>query len=140
MAAITCHALPSFYSDYSNKSMFISVSNNFYEKYILTLDYCVSTHNSFCSQESCNFHLILIGTSLSQTLQRFDKNQYIYQEIDCLNILYKHKLFSSTVTSSEEIFNQFSCGVHHNLRWLEAEKSPSVSSKRLVRKNLKNII
>ena len=117
MAAATCQALPRFYSDYNNKSMFISVSDKFYEKYILTQDYCVSTHTSFCSLESCKFHLILIGTSLSQIVQRFDKYQNIYQEIDCLYILYKHRFFSSTVTSSGEIFNQLSCGVHHNLRW-----------------------
>ena len=73
-----CQALPSFYSDYNSKSLFISVSNVFYEKYIVTQDYCVSTHDSFCSLGNCKFHIILIGTSLSQVLQRLDKYQYIY--------------------------------------------------------------
>ena len=35
MAAAMCQALPSFYSDYNNKSLYISVSNEFYEKYIV---------------------------------------------------------------------------------------------------------
>ena len=26
-------------------------------------DYCVSTHNSYCSLENCKFHLLLIGSS-----------------------------------------------------------------------------
>ena len=137
MAAAMCQALPSFYSDYNSKSLLISVSNDFYEKYIVTHDYCVSTHDSFCSLGNCKFHIILIGTSLSQILQRLDKYQYIYQEIDCLYTLYKHRFFSSIVTSSGEVFNQLSCGVQHNLRWKGAEKTPSVSRKRLVRKKFK---
>ena len=106
----------------------------FYEKYIVTQDYCVSTHDSFCSLGNCKFHIILIGTSLSQILQRLDKYQCIYQEIDCLYTLYKHRFFSSIVTSSGEVFNQLSCGVQHNLR---SRKTPSVSRKRLVRKKFK---
>ena len=102
MAAAMCQALPSFYSDYNSKSLFISVANDFYEKYIVTQDYCVSTHDSFCSLGNCKFHIILIGTSLSQIFQRLDKYQYIYQEINCLYTLYKHRYFSSIVTSSGE--------------------------------------
>ena len=137
MAAAMCQALPSFYSDYNSKSLFISVSNDFYEKYIVTQDYCVSTHDCFCSLGNCKFHIILIGNSLSQILQRLDKYLYIYQEIDCLYTLYKHRFFSSIVTSSGEVFNQLSCGVQQNLRWKGAEKTPSVSRKRLVRKKFK---
>ena len=103
MAAAMCQALLSFHSDYKSKSM-----NKFYGKYIATQDYCVSTHDSFCCLGSCKFHIILIGTSLSQILQRSDKYQYICQEIDCLHSLYKHKYFSSLVTSSGEVFNQLS--------------------------------
>ena len=66
MAAAMCQALPSFYSDYCKKSLFISISSDFYKKYIVTQDYCVSTHNSLCSLENCKFHLVLIGISLSQ--------------------------------------------------------------------------
>ena len=137
MAAAMCQALPSFYSDYNIKSLFISVSNKLNKKYIVTQDYCVSTHDSFCYLGNCKFHIILIETSLSQILQRLDKYQYIYQEIDCLYTLYKHRFFSSFVTSSGEVFNQLSCGVQHNSRWKGAEKTPSVSRKRLVRKKFK---
>ena len=73
MAAAMCQALPSFYSDYCTKSLFISVSSDFYEKYIVTHDYCVSNPNSLCSLENCKLHLVLIGKSLSQILQRLDK-------------------------------------------------------------------
>ena len=68
-----CQALPSFYSDYNNKSLFISVSNELNENYIEPQNYCVSTHDSFCSLESCKLHIILIGKSLGQVLSRLDK-------------------------------------------------------------------
>ena len=134
MAAAMCQALPSFYSDYNSKSLFIFVSNEFYKKYIVTQDYCVSTHDSFCSLGNCKFHIILFGTSLSEILQRLDKYQYIYQKIDCLYTFYNHRFISSIVTSIGEFFSQLSCGVHHNIRLKGAKKTPSVSRKRLVRK------
>ena len=97
---------PAFIQIIDKKSLFISVSNDFYEKYIVTHDYCVSTHKSLCSLENCKFHLVLIGISLSQIFQRLDKYVYTYQVIDCLYTLFKHRFYSTIVTSSREMFNQ----------------------------------
>ena len=127
MAAAMCQALPSFYSNYCKKSLFISVSSDFYEKYMVTQDFCVSTHNSLFCLENCKFHLVSIGISLSQIFQRLDKYVYMYQEIDCLYTLFKHKFYSSIVTSSGEVFNQLRRAVQHNLRWRGAEKMPSIA-------------
>ena len=135
MAVAMCQALPSFYSDYCKKSLFICVSSDFYKKYIVTPGYCVSTHNTSCSLENCKFQLVLIGISLSQICQRLDKYVYIYQEIDCLYTLFKHRFYSSFVTSSGEMFNQLSRAVQHNLRWKGAKKMPGTAKKRLIRKN-----
>ena len=41
-----------FFSGYNAKSIFISVSENFNEKFIVTQDYCVSNHSSFCPVEN----------------------------------------------------------------------------------------
>ena len=136
MAAAMCQALPSFYSDYCKKLLFISVSSDFYEKYIVTHDYCVSTHNSVCSLEKCKFHLVLVATSLNQILQGLDKYVYKYQEIDCLYTLFKHKFYSIIVTSSGEKFNQLSRAVQNNLHWKGAEKMHTIEKKRLIRKNI----
>ena len=81
MAAAMCQALPRFYSDYCKKSLFISVTSDFYEKYIVTHDYCISTHNSSCYLENCKFHLVLIGITLSQIFQRLDKYVYIHKKL-----------------------------------------------------------
>ena len=112
MAAAMCQALPSFYSDYCKKSLFISVSSDFYETYIVTQDYCVSTHNFLCSLENCKFHLVLIGISLSQIFQRLDKYVFIYQEIDCFTLCSNTDSIQVLLrqaekcsTSSDELFN-----------------------------------
>ena len=109
----------------------------FTKKNIVTQDYCVSTHNSLCSLENCKFHLVLIGKSFSQIFQRLDKYVYIYQEIDCLYTLFKHRFYSSIVTSRGEMFNQLRQAVQHNLRWRGAEKMPSIAKERLIRKKFK---
>ena len=132
-----CQALPSFYSDYCKKSLFISVSSDFYKKYIVTHYYCVSNHKTLCSLENCKFHLVLIGISLGQIFQRLDKYVYIYQESDCIYNLFKHRFYTSIVASSGEMFNQLRRAVQHNLRWKGAEKMPSIARKRLIPKKFR---
>ena len=41
IASAMCRAYPTFYWDYNEKSLFISVSENFYEEFIVTQDYTV---------------------------------------------------------------------------------------------------
>ena len=123
MAAAMCQALPSFYSYYNSKSLFISVSNKLYEKYKVGQGYCRSIHDSFCSLGNCKIHILLIGTHLSQVLKILDKYRYIYQEIDCLYTFFQTQFFSSIVISSGGVSNQLSFRVQHNLRWKGAEKN-----------------
>ena len=77
----------------------------------------MSSHNTSSSLENFKFHLLLIGTSPTQILQRLDKYVYIHQEIDCLYNLLKHRFYYSY-----EEFNQLIRAVQHNLRWKGAKK------------------
>ena len=122
MASAMCQPYPTFYSDYNAKSLFISVSENFYEKFIVTQDYCVSNHSSFCPVENCKFHLVLIGSSLDQILQRLDKYHFTYQIVDCIYTLYKHRFYFNIVSSGGEVFNQLNRAVKHNLKCRIQEK------------------
>ena len=131
MASAMCQAYPTFYSDYNAKSFFISVSENFYEKFIVTQDYCVSNHSN------CKFHLILIGSSLDQILQKLDKYHFTYQIVDCIYTLYKHRFYFNIFSSRSEVFNQLNRAVEHNLKCRIPEKLPSVAKKRLLQKKLK---
>ena len=137
MAAAVCQALPSFYSYYCQKSLFISVSSDLYEKYIVTNYFCVSTHISYCSLENCKFHILLIGSTFDQLLPRFGNFHFTYQIINCLYTLYKYRFYSNVILSVGEVFNQLDRAVHHNLKWKGAEKMPSVAKKRLLRKKFK---
>ena len=117
MAAAMCQALPSFYSEYCQKSLFISVSSDFYENYIVTNNFCVSTPNSYCSLENYKFHILLIGSSFDQILQRLGNFLFTYQIIDCLYTLYNYRFYSNVISSTGEVFNQLDSAVHHNLKW-----------------------
>ena len=122
-----CQAYTIIYSDYNAESLFISVSEKFYEKFIVTQDYCVSNHSSFCSVEMFKFHLVLIGSSLDQLLQRLDKYHFTFQIVDCICILYKYRLHSNIISSRGEVFNQLNRAVEHNLKCRIPEKLPSVA-------------
>ena len=47
MAAIVCQALPSFYSDCSEKSLFVDVFNEFYQKYTVTNPRLLGVYQQF---------------------------------------------------------------------------------------------
>ena len=137
MAFAMCQAYPTFYLDYHSNSLFISVSENVYEKFIVTQDYCISNYPSFYPVKNCKFHLVLIGLSLDQILQRFDKYHFTYQIVDCIYTLYKCKFHSNVISSSGEVFNQLNRAVEHNLKCRVPEKLPSVANKHLLRKKFK---
>ena len=133
MAAAMCQALPSFYSDYCQKPQFIFVSSDFYEKNIVTHNFCVSTHNYYCSLENCTFHKLLIGSSFDQILQRLGNFHFTYQVFDCLYTLFKYKKkYSNVISSTGELFNQLDRAVHDNLKGKGAEKMQSAAKKRLL--------
>ena len=133
MASAMCQAYPTFYSDYNAKSLFISVSENFYEKFIVTQDYCVSNHSSLCPVENYKFHLVLIGSWLDQILQRLDKYHFTYQIVDCIYTLYKYRFYFNIISSRGDVFNQLNRAVEIRI----PEKLPSVAKKRLLQKKFK---
>ena len=140
MASAMCQAYPTFYSDYNAKSLFISVSENFYEKFIVTQDYCVSNHSSFCPEENCKFHLVLIGSLLDQILQRLDKYHFTYQIVDCIYTLYKYRFYFNIISSRGEVFNHLNRAVEHNLKCRIPEKLHMVQRNDCCKKNSKDII
>ena len=118
-----------------SKTAIFFVSINFYKKYVVTKIFCVSTHNSYCSLGNFKFHILLIGSSFDQILQRLGNFLFRYQIIDCLYTLYKYGFYSKVISSTGEVFNQVDRPVHHNLKRKGAEKMPSVVRKRQLVKN-----
>ena len=119
------------------QNLFLSLS---YEKFIVTQDYCVSNHSSFCPVEDCNFHLVLIGSSLDQILQRLDKYHFTYQIVDCIYTLYEYRFYSNIISSRGEVFYQLNRAVKNNLKCKIPEKLPSVAKKRLLQKKIQKTL
>ena len=61
IAAAMLQALPSFHTDCCQKTVFISVSSDLYEKYIVTHVFCVCNHNFYGSLENGKLYILLNG-------------------------------------------------------------------------------
>ena len=60
MAAVILQMIPTFYTSYSNSSLFISA--NTYEKNIVSKEYRIASHDDkMCFLPNCRYHNILIG-------------------------------------------------------------------------------
>ena len=95
MAAVMCQVLPHFYKKICEKALFISVSVKDYRPYILTSEYVVASHHSFCPLKTCRYHIVLISFSIKDMLQKLEDLSYLYQTVDCLYTLYKHQFFGN---------------------------------------------
>ena len=105
-------------------------------KNFVNQDYWWSNYSSFCPVEKFKFHLVLIGSSLDQTLQRLDKYHLTYQIVDGIYTSYKYRFYSNIISSRGEVFNQLNCAVEHNLKCRIPEKLPGAAKKRLLRKKV----
>ena len=74
--------------------------------------------------EDGEFHILLVGSSYDQALQQLG--------------IYKYRICSNVNSSTGEIFNQLDRAVHHNFKQKGAEKMPSISKKRMLRKMFKS--
>ena len=85
MAAIMLQSIPSFYTKFSEKNLFISAST--YEKYIVCKDYCIAHHDDkTCFLPACKYHILLLG-NVEELLKKLDTFWFTYQHVDCLYTL-----------------------------------------------------
>ena len=87
MAAVMLQVIPSFYTNYSKNSLFISA--NTYEKCTLSKDYCIARHDDkICFLPTWRYHIILID-NIKELLQKVDTFCFNYQHVDCLYTFFK---------------------------------------------------
>ena len=135
MAAVMLQVIPSFYTNYSKNSLFISA--NTYEKYIVSKEYCIARHNDkMCFLPNCIYHIILIG-NIKELLQKLDAFCFNYQHVDCLYTLFKLRFNGKIVVKTGQLFDNLQRAVHFNQQNRGVEKMPSIAKKRLLRKNYK---
>ena len=128
MAAIMLEAIPSFFAEYSEKSLFFCATT--YEKYIVCNDYCVASHNDkTCFVPNCKFHIILLG-NVQELLKKLDTFCFTYQHVDCLYTLFKYRFSGKVFAKSGQVFDNVQRAVDFNLRNKGVDKMPSIAKKR----------
>ena len=98
MAAVMLQVIPSFYTNYSKNSLFISA--NTYEKFVLSKEYCIARHDDkMCFLTNCRYHIIILG-NIKVLLQNLDAFCFNYQHVDCLYTLLKYRFSGKNVVKS----------------------------------------
>ena len=135
MAAVMSQVIPSFYTNYSKNSLFISA--NTYEKFIVSKEYCLARDDDMmCFLPNCRYHIILIG-NIKDVLQKRDAFCFNYQHVDCLYTLFKYRFSGKSDVKSEQVFDNLQRSVHFKQQNRGVEKMPSIAKKRLLRKKYK---
>ena len=132
MVAVLLQVIPSFFTNYSKDSLFISA--NTYEKFIVSTEHCIARHDDkMCFLPNCKHHIILIG-NIKELLQKLDAFCFNYQHVDCLYTLFKYSFIGKIVIKSGQVFDNLQRAVHFNQQNRGVERMPSIAKKRLLRK------
>ena len=135
MAAVMLQVIPSFYTNFSKNSLFISA--NAYEKYIVSNEYCIAGHDDkMCFLPNCRYQIIPIG-NIKELLQKLDIFCFNYQHVDCLYTLFKYRFIGKIVLKSGQLFDNLQRAVHFNQQKRGVDRMPSIAKKRLLRKKYK---
>ena len=135
MAVVMLQVIPSFYTNYSKNSLFISA--NTHENHIVSNEYCVAHHDDKMSfLPNCRNHIILIGNN-KKLLQKLYSFCFNYQHVDCLYTLFKYRFNGKFVIKSGQLFDKLQRAVHFNQQNRGVERMPIIAKKRLLRKKYK---
>ena len=138
MAAVMLQMIPSFYTNYSKNSLFISA--NTYEKYFVSKEYCIAGHvDKMCFLPNCRYHIILIG-NIKELLQKLDAFCFNYQQVDCLYTLFKYRFSDKIVLKRGQLIVNLQRAVLFNQQNRGVDRMPSIAKKRFLRKISENIV
>ena len=131
MAAILLQKIPSFYTEISEKRLFISA--NTYEKYIVCKDYCIAHHNNkTCFLPACKYHIILgliLPGNVEELVKKLDTFCFTYQDMDCLYTLFKYRFNGKVIAKSGQVFDNVQRPVDFNHRENGMDRMPSIAKK-----------
>ena len=138
MAAIMLQTIPSFYTKFSEKSLFISA--NTYEKYFVCKYYCIAHHDDkTCFLPFCKNHILLLG-NVQELLKKLETFCFTYHYVDCLYTLFKYRFSGKVVAKSGQVFDNVQRAVDFNHRNKGVDRMPSIAKKGLLRKKYKKYL
>ena len=135
MAAVMLQVIPSFYSNYSKNSLFISA--NTYEKFIESKEYCIARQeDKMCFLPNCRYHIILLG-NIKELQQKLDAFCFNYQHMDCLYTIFKYRFHGKTVVKSGQLSDNLQRAIHSNQQNSGVNRMPSITKNTPLRKKYK---
>ena len=139
MAAVMLQVIPSFYTIFSENSLFFSA--NTYEKCIVSEDYCNAHHDDkICFLPNCRYHIILIG-NIKELLQKLDAFCFDYQHVDCLYTLFKYRFSGKNVIKRGQSSENLERAIHFNQQNGGVDRMLSIAKKiLLLKKNKKHLL
>ena len=127
MAAIMLQSIPSFYTKFSEKGLFISART--YEKYIVCTEYCIAHHDDkTCFLPGCKYHFLLLG-NVEELLKKLDTFCFTYQHVDCLYTLFNYRFSGKVIAKSGQVFDNVQRAVDFNQGSKEVDRMPSIAKK-----------
>ena len=135
MAAVMLQVIPSFHTNYSKNSLFISA--NTHGKYIVSKENYNTRHDdTMCFLPNCRYHIILIG-NIKELLQQLDAFCFNYQHVECLYTLFKYRFSGKIVVKRGQLFDNLQRANHFNHQNSGVDKMPNIAKKTLLRKKYK---
>ena len=112
MEAVMLKMIPSFYTNYSKNSLFISA--NTYEKYILSKEYYIARQDDkMCFLTNFRHHINLIG-NIKELLQKLDAFCFNYQHVDCFYTLFKYRFSGKIFVKGGQLIDKMQREVRFN--------------------------
>ena len=129
MAAVMLQVIPSFYTNYSKKLVFISANIN--EKNIVSKDYCFAHHDDkMCFLANFKWPNILKGDK-KHLLEGLNACCSNYQRVVCLYSLFRYRFNCKNVVKSGQLFDKQQRAAHFNHQYKGVHGFLSITKKNL---------
>ena len=136
MAAVMLQVVPSFYTNYSKNSLFISANTS--EENILNKRYSISRHNDkLCFLPNCRYNIIILLGNVDELLQKLGTFCFPYQHVDCLHTLFRYHFSGKNAVKCRQLFDILQRAVHFNQQNRAVDRMPRIAKKILLKKKFK---
>ena len=135
MAAIMLQRIPSFYTKFSEKCVFISANTN--EKHIVCKDYCIANHDDKTCFLPAYRNLNILRGNVEELLKKLKTFCFTYQHVNFLYTLFKNRFSGKIIAKSGQVFDNVQRAVDFDQRKKRVHRKRSIAKKSLLRKKFK---
>lgn len=125
---------PSHFNKFNQDCLFITTDQN-YLPFLVTEEFVVAEHNSFCTSQNCKYHILLY--SESPYMEKLTNLLFSFLKVDTLYFTFKFYFAENIIISKGVMVQTISDAVRYNKVHKYMEHRPSIIKKRLLRKTAK---